>query len=97
MHRWRVRAIPLSPKRMKLSRLHRESSLAQQLQLFIFGGFLHFRRSAMTCEERDRTYWLCTRIQEEQDPKKFDELIWQLDALLVMIDNDVRNGCCKPN
>jgi len=40
----------------------------------------------MTCEERERTNWLCMRIQEEQDPKKFNDLIWQLDALLAVID-----------
>jgi hypothetical protein len=37
------------------------------------------------------------QIQEEQDPKKFNELIWQLDALLAMKENALRTGCCKPD
>ena len=40
--------------------------------------------SAMTPEERDRMAWLCTRIQEEKDPKVFGELVVELDELLTI-------------
>jgi hypothetical protein len=36
----------------------------------------------MTPEERDRMNWLCTKIQEEKDPKVFDALVDELNALL---------------
>jgi hypothetical protein len=49
----------------------------------------------MTLEDRELTNWLCKQIQEEQDPKKFSELVWQLDGLLATRDNPIRN--CKPN
>jgi hypothetical protein len=49
----------------------------------------------MTPENRELTNWLCKQIQEEQDPKKFSELVWQLDALLATRDNPLRS--CKPN
>jgi hypothetical protein len=50
----------------------------------------------MTPEDRELTNWLCTQIQEEQDPKRFSELVWQLDALLAMKDTALQNYC-KPN
>jgi hypothetical protein len=50
----------------------------------------------MTPEDRELTNWLCRQIQEEQDPKKFGELVWQLNALLAMNDNAMHNSC-KPN
>ena len=37
----------------------------------------------MTPEDHELTNWLCKEIQEEQDPKRFSELVWQLDALLA--------------
>jgi hypothetical protein len=49
----------------------------------------------MTPEDQELTKWLCREIQEEQDPKRFSELVWQLDALLAKRDNPLRS--CKPN
>lgn len=49
----------------------------------------------MTPEDRELTNWLCQQIQEEQDPKRFTELVWQLDSLLSMRDNPLQ--CCKAN
>jgi hypothetical protein len=49
----------------------------------------------MTPEDRELTNWLCKEIQEEQDPKRFGELVWQLDALLAKSDNPLPS--CKPN
>jgi hypothetical protein len=49
----------------------------------------------MTPEDRELTNWLCKQIQEEQDPKRFSELVWQLDTLLETRDNPLRS--CKPN
>jgi hypothetical protein len=34
----------------------------------------------MTPEDQELTNWLCKEIQEEQDPKRFSELVWQLDS-----------------
>ena len=45
-------------------------------------------------EDRELTNWLCEEIQEEQDPKRFSELVWQLDALLATNDTALQN-CCK--
>jgi hypothetical protein len=36
----------------------------------------------MTPEERRRMDWLCLRIQEEKDPKTFDQLVHELNELL---------------
>ena len=36
----------------------------------------------MTPDERERMAILCERIAKEQDPKKFAELVEQLNALL---------------
>jgi hypothetical protein len=36
----------------------------------------------MTPEERERMNYLCQRIQEEKDPKIFDELVRELDELM---------------
>lgn len=36
----------------------------------------------MTAEERKRINWLCLRIQEEKDPKIFDQLVRELNELL---------------
>lgn len=47
----------------------------------------------MTLEDRELTNWLCRRIQEEQDPKRFTELVWQLDALLALKDT----SACAPS
>jgi hypothetical protein len=45
----------------------------------------------MTPEERERLDWLCTRIQEEQDPKIFDNLIRALSELL-----ERKHECFRP-
>lgn len=37
----------------------------------------------MTKKERERTKYLCERIQEEHDPAKFMELIAELNELLA--------------
>jgi len=47
----------------------------------------------MTPEDRELTNWLCRQIQKEHDPKRFGELVWQLDALLAMNDNAMHNSC----
>jgi hypothetical protein len=39
-------------------------------------------RASMTPEERRRMDWLCLRIQEEKDPKTFDQLVHELNELL---------------
>jgi hypothetical protein len=36
----------------------------------------------MTSEERERMNQLCTRIQEEKDPEKFDDLVQELNELM---------------
>jgi ABC-type transporter Mla subunit MlaD len=36
----------------------------------------------MTSEERERMYALCKLIQDEKDPKKFNDLIDELNKLL---------------
>ena len=51
----------------------------------------------MTPEDQELTKWLCKQIQEEQDPKRFSELVWQLDALLAKKDAALRNYAPKPN
>ena len=35
----------------------------------------------MSPEERERMNWLCARIQEEKDQKRFTELVMELNAL----------------
>ena len=37
----------------------------------------------MTPEESDRMNWLCRQITDEQDPKKFSELVRELDQLFA--------------
>lgn len=36
----------------------------------------------MTPEERERMNWLCIRIQEENNPATFDQLVRELNDLL---------------
>lgn len=36
----------------------------------------------MTPKERERMNWLCNRIQDEKDPKVFDQLVRELSDLL---------------
>ncbi len=36
----------------------------------------------MTPEERERMNWLCQRIQDERDQKKFTDLVRELNDLL---------------
>lgn len=36
----------------------------------------------MTPMEYNRMNWLCNRIQDENDPKKFNELVLELNDLL---------------
>jgi hypothetical protein len=36
----------------------------------------------VTPDERERMNWLCTRIQEEKDQTKFNELVSELNGLL---------------
>ena len=36
----------------------------------------------MTPKEYERLNWLCNRIQNENDPKKFDKLVTELNDLL---------------
>jgi hypothetical protein len=43
--------------------------------------FLQSEVTAMSPEERERMNWLCARIQEEKDQKKFTELVMELNAL----------------
>jgi hypothetical protein len=38
---------------------------------------------AMTPEERRRMNWLCKQIQEERDPKRFGQLITELNELIA--------------
>jgi hypothetical protein len=45
----------------------------------------------MTPEDQELRNWLCKQIQEEQDPKRFSELVWQLDALLAKKDTVLPN------
>jgi len=52
----------------------------------------------MTPEDQELTNWLCKQIQEEQDPKRFSELVCQLDALLANRDTALQNNYGpKPN
>jgi len=51
----------------------------------------------MTPEDQELTKWLCKQIQEEQDPKRFSELVWQLDALLAKKGAALQNYAPKPN
>ena len=36
----------------------------------------------MNAEERARMNWLCVRIQEEKDPRVFEDLVRQLNDLI---------------
>jgi hypothetical protein len=40
----------------------------------------------MTRDEREHMNWLCRRIQEERDPKKFTELLTELNHLLEKVE-----------
>ena len=51
----------------------------------------------MTPEERERINGLCQQIQEEKDPKRFGELVGQLDAFLGMKDKILPNRRYKPD
>ena len=44
----------------------------------------------MTPEERERVNWLCLRIQEEKDPKTFDQLVRELNELLEQKHRRIR-------
>jgi hypothetical protein len=46
----------------------------------------------MTPEERKRMNWLCTQIQEERDPKRFDQLITELNELLAARESRITIG-----
>jgi hypothetical protein len=70
--------------------------LWQYVCIFLVCSVSFSGRLAMTPEDRELTNWLCTQIQEEQDPKTFSELVWQLDALLAIKDTALQNYC-KPN
>jgi hypothetical protein len=37
----------------------------------------------MTPEERERMNWLCKQIQDETDPKRFGQLIAELNEVLA--------------
>jgi hypothetical protein len=83
-------------KYLKLSGLHQAIVFGNTVAYFLCARSLLSGRLAMTPEDRELTNWLCTQIQEEQDPKRFSELVWQLDALLAMKDTALQNYC-KPN
>jgi len=46
----------------------------------------------MTPEERKRMNWLCKQIQEERDPKQFDQLITELNELLAPKESRITFG-----
>lgn len=48
--------------------------------------------AAMTPQERERMNWLCQRIQDEKDPKVFDDLVVELNELL-----EVKHGRIHPD
>lgn len=47
----------------------------------------------MTPEERTRLDQLCALIKQEQDPKKFEEYIRELNDLLDEKRERIRPGC----
>ena len=55
-------------------------------------------RCKVTPDERERMNWLCLRIQEEKDPKIFDELVHELNELLENIHGRIhsQNPPIKP-
>jgi hypothetical protein len=60
----------------------RLENLARPTRTMIFLILPNWECVRMTTEERDRMYALCTLIQNEQDPKKFNCLLEELDRLL---------------
>lgn len=46
----------------------------------------------MTHEERERMNWLCIRIQEEKDPKIFDQLVYELNDLMEVKHERIHPG-----
>jgi len=50
----------------------------------------------MTPEERDRMNWLCKQIADEQDPKKFSELVHELDQLFAKKEHRLESRQQKP-
>jgi hypothetical protein len=46
----------------------------------------------MAHEERERMNWLCTRIQEEKDPKIFDQLVCELNDLMEVKHERIHPG-----
>jgi hypothetical protein len=51
----------------------------------------------MTPKESQRMNWLCDQIQKEQDPRKFDQLINELNALLDRVHSREESGNPKPS
>jgi hypothetical protein len=45
----------------------------------------------VTPDERERMNWLCLRIQEEKNPKTFDELVHELNELLEDIHGRIHS------
>jgi len=50
----------------------------------------------MTPEEAERMNWLCKRIQEEQDQRKFNELVNELNTLLEGKERRLQPELRKP-
>ena len=48
-------------------------------------------RCKVTPDERERMNWLCLRIQEEKNPKTFDELVHELNELLEDIHGRIHS------
>ena len=51
----------------------------------------------MSPEERERMNWLCARIQEEKDQKRFTELVMELNALFEKKENRLADQGPKAN
>ena len=51
----------------------------------------------MTDEERKRLGYLCERIQIEQAPKAFDELVMELNELLQPEQQRTDSAAANPN
>lgn len=49
----------------------------------------------MNPEERERMNALCKRIQEEKDPKVFEQLLRELNALLETHETDIHESWKK--
>ena len=50
----------------------------------------------MTPEEIERIKYFCKRIQEEQDQKKFNELVTELNSLLEAKERRLRPEAYQP-